>query len=237
MLARRQRFQQSQDLAGRLAQLGHRLFVDAAVLVNVEAGEVEAEGIGLGPVHPALRSKEQGGAGPGQDHEHRGRGLRDGNIVDREGRRVIAAQVLLPPEREGALSGTIELDQLQLAKLLPFVPLLSELDGTLGGRLSLSGTVDDPRGHGDLRLTGGRLALVGNPTELEDLELDVDFESCTIGGRAACRLAGIDNVTVDPMPTALSTLSCAPSNSANILQIDSPKPVPLTDSEIDPLIW
>jgi translocation and assembly module TamB len=107
--------------------------------------------------------------------------------VQRGGRRVLAFDVFLPPERNAALKGGATVADLQLSTLAPFVPALSKLEGTISGQLRLSGTVDQPLAHGELKLASGQLALVGNSTELADLNLTLDFQ----GDRARVNGAGL----------------------------------------------
>ena len=95
--------------------------------------------------------------------------------LQRDGRKVLGLELLLPPEREQALRGTASLEQLQLSTLAALVPSLSTLEGSVTGQLQLSGTVDQPLAHGVLTLSDGRLAMVGNPTELESLDVKFDL--------------------------------------------------------------
>lgn len=95
--------------------------------------------------------------------------------IHRAGRRILNLDLLLPPDRAAPLAGKLSFEQLQLATLAPLVPALSQLEGTLSGGLQLSGSVDKPLAHGPVTLTGVRLATVGNPTELERLDLSLDF--------------------------------------------------------------
>ncbi len=87
------------------------------------------------------------------------------------GQRLIALALQLPALRDGALAGTLVLDGPQLANLQPFFPDLDTLEGELRGELALGGTLAAPETRGVLYLHGGRLALLGNPTELAQLEL------------------------------------------------------------------
>tara|TARA_R110002049_G_scaffold9894_8_gene49396 strand:+ start:6420 stop:10136 length:3717 start_codon:yes stop_codon:yes gene_type:complete len=101
-------------------------------------------------------------------------GLQLDAAVVRDGRRVLALDLLLPPERAAAISGVVTVDQMRMAGLTPFVPALSQLAGELSGKISLAGTIDEPQGLGLLSLTNGQLALEGNPTVLENLRLTLD---------------------------------------------------------------
>ncbi|CAA0118336.1 Translocation and assembly module subunit TamB [Halioglobus japonicus] len=105
-----------------------------------------------------------------------GQGLQLDVGVQRDRQRILALDLLLPPDRAQAISGSVTVDQMRLAGLTPFVPALSELAGELSGKVSLAGTIDKPQGFGALTLQGGHLALEGNPTVLEDLRLTLDVQ-------------------------------------------------------------
>jgi autotransporter translocation and assembly factor TamB len=102
------------------------------------------------------------------------RGLAVTGEIHRDGNRILELAVRLPEQRSEPLSGTVEFTSLQLAALQPFAPGLASLQGELTGKLQLQGTVDQPLALGLIRLAGGRLELVGNPTRLENLEIALD---------------------------------------------------------------
>jgi autotransporter translocation and assembly factor TamB len=118
---------------------------------------------------------------------HTSSGLRLDLGVQRDERKVLALDLLLPPDRKQAIAGAIVIDRLQLAALQPLVPALSTLAGELSGGLSLAGTVDQPQGFGELQLTDGQLAVQGNPTQLENLSVNLDMQ----GRRAQIRGSGV----------------------------------------------
>jgi translocation and assembly module TamB len=118
-------------------------------------------------------------------------GERDGgmqlDLALRSGDRGSAdLRMLLPAERQAPLAGSIALDRIQLDSLAPFAPEFRQLEGELSGRLELAGTVDQPRAQGWIRLDGGRLAVVGSPTELQRLALEIDV----LGRKAELRGSG-----------------------------------------------
>lgn len=119
-----------------------------------------------------------------------GSGLRLDMGVQRDRRNVVALDLLLPPDRKQAIAGSFTLDRLQLAALQPFVPSLSTLAGEVSGSVSLAGTIDQPQGFGELRLTGGQLALQGNPTQLEALNINFDVQGTGAQVRGAGELGG-----------------------------------------------
>ena len=114
-------------------------------------------------------------------------GLQLKGNLQRAQRAVLALDVILPLDRQKPLRGDVSVDRLQLAPLIAFMPMLSQLDGEVSGELQLSGSADKPQTSGQLRLRQGQLALVGNPTALNKMELDVDF----LGASAKLRGAGL----------------------------------------------
>jgi autotransporter translocation and assembly factor TamB len=110
--------------------------------------------------------------------------------VQRDRRNIVALDLMLPPDRKQAMAGTINVDRLQMAALQPFVPALSTLAGELSGGLSIAGTVDQPQGFGELRLANGQLALQGNPTLLENLNVNIDVQGTAAQIRGAGVLGG-----------------------------------------------
>jgi len=96
--------------------------------------------------------------------------------MHREGHKIVDLQLLLPPQRDEAMTGSVSLEQIQLGVLASFAPSLSALEGEVNGSLQLAGTVDRPLANGMLQLSGGRLAMVANPTELNDLDLTVQMQ-------------------------------------------------------------
>ena len=97
----------------------------------------------------------------------------------------VALALRLPTDRSQELDGKLTLAQVQLAALAPFIPTLSALAGELNGSIGLGGTLDRPLARGNLALTDGRLAVLGNPTELADLTLDLvaEGDSFRVQGR------------------------------------------------------
>ena len=93
--------------------------------------------------------------------------------VLRDDKQVLAVAVMLPTSAQGALSGDLIFNELQLATLAPWLPRLSNLGGALSGKLSLSGSPEEPRARGSLHLDEAEVALVSNPTQLQALTLDL----------------------------------------------------------------
>ena len=103
-------------------------------------------------------------------------GLQLDSSLQHKNRKEMSLALALPPTRAGPISGSLELDHLQLAPLAPFLAEISYLEGNLTGQVQLLGTADAPLTTGKLSLAGGRLALAGNPSELEKLDLSLDFQ-------------------------------------------------------------
>lgn len=101
------------------------------------------------------------------------------------GNRVISLDMGLPQDRSQPLTGTLDIAGLQLATLAPLAPTMSVLEGELRGRLQLAGTVDQPLARGSIELAGGHFALLANPTELQqfNLQLDARGDSAVVRGR------------------------------------------------------
>lgn len=91
-----------------------------------------------------------------------------------EGNRVFVLQLGLPPQRSEPMSGTLNITGLQLQTLAPFAPTLAVLEGEVSGNLSLAGSVEQPTASGVIQLSDGQFALLGNPTRLEQLSLELE---------------------------------------------------------------
>ncbi len=74
-----------------------------------------------------------------------------------------------------AAAGLINISDLQLRLVRPFIPVLDELGGVVNGRLTLSGDLDSPQIRGPLQLSNGVAALVDNPTRIDDADLILEF--------------------------------------------------------------
>ncbi|MCP5131038.1 MAG: translocation/assembly module TamB domain-containing protein [Pseudomonadales bacterium] len=90
--------------------------------------------------------------------------------------RILNLDLHLPAERDQQLEAAIEVVGLRLRTLAPLAPAMSELDGELSGRLRLYGTFEQPLADGELTLADGHFALLGNPTELQQLELRLEAQ-------------------------------------------------------------
>lgn len=91
----------------------------------------------------------------------------------KDGAELLRLALLLPHERDAALSGELFLNKLQLATLGQLSPALATLRGEISGQVQLAGSVEQPLATGLLRLVDGELALAGNPTRLQGLQLEL----------------------------------------------------------------
>ena len=112
--------------------------------------------------------------------QRQGAGLALDARVLREGRQVLSVAVMLPTSSQGPLSGDLIFTELQLATLVPWLPEISQLAGSLTGQLSLAGSPVEPNAQGRLRLEQAEVGLVSNPTQLKALALDL-----TLNGQSA----------------------------------------------------
>ena len=101
--------------------------------------------------------------------------------------RIIDLALHLPAKRTLPLSGALVVNGMQLGSLAPFVPAMSALEGDLHGELQLEGSLGQPAARGELRLSNGHFALLGNPTELQQFELQLTAS----GDRAALQGRGL----------------------------------------------
>ncbi|MEP5566974.1 MAG: translocation/assembly module TamB domain-containing protein [Halioglobus sp.] len=99
----------------------------------------------------------------------------NGKVV-RDSKQVLHVAVMLPTSAQGALSGGLTFNELQLATLAPWFPQLSNLGGSLTGKLNLAGSPDNPKASGSLHLENAEVALVSNPTQLKALALDLELK-------------------------------------------------------------
>ncbi|MBV1959698.1 MAG: translocation/assembly module TamB domain-containing protein, partial [Pseudomonadales bacterium] len=90
--------------------------------------------------------------------------------------RGITIQLAVPKDRQREISGQLTCDQLDLSLLRPFVPTLVDLQGRLDGSVKFSGTLAQPLGYGEMRLTGGQLQAIANPTPLTAANLTLELQ-------------------------------------------------------------
>ena len=176
------------DLQGELQlQLEGRWAPDSGIFAQ---GRAQTKAVSLTRHHGEGESASIGWDGGDVVFGYDNDGLKLDWQLQREGRKVLGLALLLPPDRAAPLSGTASFESLQLDTLAAFVPALSRLEGDINGQLRLAGTVDQPLAHGILQLSGGHLTMVGNPTELDGLDLTLNMHGDWAQVRGSGRLGG-----------------------------------------------
>ncbi len=89
--------------------------------------------------------------------------------------RQIEMALNLGPEAPYSLSGHLKTSELQLSPYLAWIPSLSDAQAVLNGDITFGGTLKEPELNGQFALTEGHLKMVVNPTELEDMDLRLNF--------------------------------------------------------------
>ncbi|MGB6136254.1 MAG: translocation/assembly module TamB domain-containing protein [Shewanella sp.] len=82
--------------------------------------------------------------------------------------------VNITPDR--TLQGNIDINALNLAPFGEFFPRLATLEGLLSSRLTLNGSLMEPRVSGNIKLNDGAFALSSNPTLIDKLYLSLALE-------------------------------------------------------------
>lgn len=87
-----------------------------------------------------------------------------------------SAHVQLAAGEEAGLSGDMSLSGVRLAAFKPFLLAANTLDGQLGARGRLAGSLQQPQFFGDISLRGGRLELRDLPVAVQAVEADVQVD-------------------------------------------------------------
>jgi autotransporter translocation and assembly factor TamB len=95
--------------------------------------------------------------------------------LSRDQRQVLGLDLQIPMSGDRPLQGRVAVNRLQLDPLVAFLPAMADLRGELSGEFTLDGSLEAPLANGELRLSGGELGLVGNPTPLKQLELGLQL--------------------------------------------------------------
>ena len=96
------------------------------------------------------------------------------------------------------ISGTLDLPRVDLLRFQSLVPGAAELGGVAEGKMTLSGTVGDPKVDGALKLSGGKLRMKNKAIPaLNGLTIDIrtDLNEVTIKGGASDVEGG--NITIN----------------------------------------
>lgn len=78
-----------------------------------------------------------------------------------------------------ALSGNINIDQILLADLQPFIGTLEQLKGDISGQIVLSGSISDPLLKGDVNIAQVNLQGDQLPVSVVDSNIDIGFDKTT----------------------------------------------------------
>ena len=94
----------------------------------------------------------------------------------RQQEKIAKLSLVLPTSDKREIDGQLTLNAIQLQILRPFTPQLEKLRGNLDGTLQLTGTLDRPLVHGTMLASEVTAAMVGFPTELELMKLELRAE-------------------------------------------------------------
>ncbi len=102
----------------------------------------------------------------------------DANVRRDDGASLEAA-LQLPAQSDAAMSGQLRFDAFQLEPFAPLLPTLSSLGGVINGNFQVSGSREKPALLGQATLRDGRMEVVGNPTPIAGVNLDMTLEGDT----------------------------------------------------------
>lgn len=109
---------------------------------------------------------------------------------------LIDAQADIDLTKENAMSGFINIAELNLRPLRALIPSLEELDATLESNIELAGTLSDPDISGDVALKDGKISIVRSQAKIDSINLKSSFR----GERAV--LSG--ELFIDDQPATFS---------------------------------
>jgi autotransporter translocation and assembly factor TamB len=87
----------------------------------------------------------------------------------------IQADLVLPAGATAELSGDVSFREFQLAPLAPLMPSLAEIGGVIDGAFSVEGSRESPKLLGIARLADGHMAVLGNPTTVDNLAIEIEL--------------------------------------------------------------
>ncbi len=74
-----------------------------------------------------------------------------------------------------AVRASINMDNVPLARVTPFIPNLEKLKGTGTGNVTVTGTMEAPRFAGGIKVTGGTLSMLGMAETYRDITAEIAF--------------------------------------------------------------
>ncbi|GGA92446.1 autotransporter assembly complex protein TamB [Agarivorans gilvus] len=80
-------------------------------------------------------------------------------------------------DKNGEINGALNIDQLQLSPLLPFFPILDNIEGEITGQVLLSGAVTKPSLDGEIKLSEAYLSGPQLPLSIENLQTQLRFDN------------------------------------------------------------
>ncbi len=88
-------------------------------------------------------------------------------------------------DKNGEIQGALNIDKIQLSPLLPFVPILDNIEGEINGQVTLSGKVAAPSLNGEISLSETYLSGPQLPLIIEQLETQLRFDNqqATLAGK------------------------------------------------------
>ncbi|MBV7315091.1 translocation/assembly module TamB domain-containing protein [Shewanella sp. NIFS-20-20] len=109
-----------------------------------------------------------------------------------------AIKIAVTPDR--SLTGHIDINHGNLSTWLPFIPQLAVLSGKVASSIEIGGSLPQPLITGDLTITDGAIASNANPTLINNLDFNANFERQMVNTRATWQMgkgAGKLDGTVD----------------------------------------
>ncbi|WP_163135026.1 translocation/assembly module TamB domain-containing protein [Agarivorans sp. Alg241-V36] len=88
-------------------------------------------------------------------------------------------------DKDGQIDGKLDIDNIRLSPLLPFVTVLDNLEGRIDGEVVVKGKVISPKLDGEINLTEGYVSGPDVPLSIEQLETKVllDNQKASIDGK------------------------------------------------------
>ena len=99
------------------------------------------------------------------------------NQLKAENYAQIDSNVTISVQTDHLLSGNMDISKLQLTPIAEFFPLFNTLSGRVDSKLTLSGSISDPKLNGNIKLSNGEVAFIKNPTRFHNIDMSVDLNN------------------------------------------------------------